>query len=584
MWEKFKNESYQLLGGINSKASPYINGPMEFRDLTNMNFFIPGALTKRQGTSLYLGATVSGRVTGGIEFERLNGASYVMVSANTNLYSVTNTWTAVRAGLLDSALFDFTPFVDRLFAANGQDFFKTDGVNSSLFSLPPGRLAGLSLIIADGGYSGVFVGAVGYLNDRGYYGPVGNGFTVVCHGVSFGRFTYHGLTTPAGYGISAIVLYLSSADGTDLFGITQIPVGYTSSFTVGLLGTSGLPFPLSTLASNDYLWFTLAPKYLEIYNNELFMAGFSGLPSSAYWSEVGEPEAVDPVYETEFRTNDGDRVTGMKAYNGSLIVTKGRSVHRISGEDPNAFLQQEITDQYGCISNRAMVVFRNKLWFLDSSGICEYDGARTEIISEKVDPIFRAMNLDAARENAVAFHFKDFSEVWFAIPINGSTVNNCIVVFDYEVNAWTKYEGLQISSLFLARGSLGLKTPFFGGYSGNLFYFGASFCGDNGSAITCMIDSYFLAAGGQTDERLYRRFYLNVNAVTGVTQPISVNFRTNYSATIGLTRTMYQNPFQSRIDFGLSARSIQASVHHVSASLPLTVFGYAFVSREQRNV
>lgn len=584
MWEKFKTESYSLIGGINSKASPYVNGPMEMRDISNLNFSIPGALNKRPGTTGYLGATVLGRITGGVEFERLNGASYLILSANTNLYSVTGSWNAIRANVLNDALFDMVPFVDRLFCANGQDFFKTDGTNSSLYSLPDGQNLGLTRIAAEGGYSGVFVAGYGYLNDRGYYGPASPGITISLHGTSFGRFTYLGLTTPAGYGISAIVLYLSSADGTDRFGITTIPAGYTHSFTVGVLGTSGLPFPLTTLAENDYIWFTLAPKYLDSYNNQLMMSGFSAAPSKLYWSDVGEPEGVEIGFAAEFRTNDGDRIRAQKPYNGSFVVAKERSFHRLSGDDPNGFLLQEISDQYGCISNRSMVVWEDKLWFLDPKGIVEYNGANVQVVSNKVEPIFKRMNLDAARENAIAFHYKDYNEVWFCIPVDGSTANNLIVVYDYQANAWTHYDGLQISTLFLARGSLGAKTPFFGGYTGTLSYFGSSFYGDSGRSITCTTDSYFLADGGQTSERLFRRYYHNVNPIVGVTQPIELSFKVNYGTTIALTRTMYQNPFQSRIDFGLPGRSIQASSVHASASLPYTIYGFAFVSRPQRDV
>lgn len=579
---KMKSEQVELIGGINSKASPYVNGPMECRDLTNLNFMVPGALTKRWGSALYLGATISGRTTGGVEFERLSGASYLLVSANTNLYSVTNTWTPIRTGLMNGALTDFAPFVDRMFVANGSEFFKTDGAaNSSFYSLPPGIVSGFGATFIGGhsapnGLSGIFLVSYGYLNDRGYLGPPAPGITVNLNGITFGSIQYQNFSVPSGFGISAIVIYRSTADGTDLFGTTFID----SSLTVfEEYGTN----PLGDLA-HEFLWFTLAPKYLEIYNNELFMGGFSGLPSTAFWSEIGEPEGVLPESNAEFRTNDGDVLTGMRSYNGSLIVTKQRSFHRVTGDDPTSFLFQEISDQYGCISNRAMVVWENTLWFLDPKGICEYDGANVSIVSNKVEPIFQSMNVQAARENAIGFHFRESNEVWFCIPINGSDHNNCIVVFDYLTKAWTKYLGIDASSLFIAKAGLNKRVPFYGGYTGTLSYFGSTIMNDGGAGITCVMDPYFLTARGKTTENMYRRYYLDVNPILGFTQSITVNFRTNYGSTVQLTRTMYQSPFQSRIDFGLSSRSIQAEVIHVSASLPLQINGFTFESRLQREV
>lgn len=581
--EKFKSESYELLGGINSKASPYVNGPMEFRDILNFNFLVPGALSKRPGSTLYLGATVTGRVTGGIEFERLSGASYLLVSANTNLYTVTNVWTPIRTGLLDNALTDFVPFVDRMFVSNGSEFFKTDGQSlASFWSLPAGLSTvgfGASRVLAPG-LSGVFQFSYGYLNDRGYAGPAAfPGFSASLNGVTFGQLTLFGLTAPDGYGISAIIMYRTLPDGSDFFAYTTIP-SFSTFFAFSLpqaFGPNSDPAP-------DFLYFTMAPKYLEIYNNQLFMAGFSSIPSTALWSEIGEPEGVLPDSSAEFRTNDGDVITGMRSYAGSLVVTKNRSFHRVTGDDSTNFALQELSDQYGCLSNRAMVVWENTLWFLDQKGICEYDGSNVMIVSNKMEPTFRAMNVQAARENAIGFHFREYNEVWFCIPTDGATFNNTIVVYDYLCKAWTRYQGLNASSLFLAKATLDRRTPFIGGYSGNLFYVGASFMGDSGAGITCMFDSYFLAARGKTTENMYRRFYLDVNPIIGSSQPIDVRFRTNYGSTIQLSRTMYQNPYQSRIDFGLSARSIQAEITHASATLPFQINGFSFESRLQRLV
>lgn len=571
-----KSESYQLLGGINNKVSKYDNDMTELRDIVNFNFLNPGALTKRPGTSLYLGATVQGRITGGFEFQKLSGASYIIATANTNAYTVTNTFTAFRTNLLDGAIFDFSTFVDRLFCANGKDFFKFDGTNASNFSLPPGLTGawGVTAVIG-GGLSGIYFAGYGYVNDRSYFGPVSNGFTLSLNGVTFGSIGYYGLTTPTGYGISSIQLYRSDPDQVDLFGTTMAVFGTTLAIDTG--------FPLTDRQSNDNLWFTMAPKYLEIFNNQMFLAGFSSMLSTVYWSNIGEPEGIPPEFFAEFRTNDGDRITGLKFYNGALVVAKQRSVLRLVGENPSNFSIQDISDQYGCISNRTMVVFEDILWFLDSKGIVQYNGANIKVISTKVEPIFHSMNIPAAIENAVGIHFKQYNEVWFGIPCNGATFNNCTVVYDYVSNAWTKYEGFSPSSLFLAQGSQPVSTVFYGGYTGNVFYFGQSLMNDNGAAITCMADTRFFAPMGQTVEQQFRRFYLNIDPVVGFTQSIAVDFRTNYSESVSLSRTMYQSPFQSRIDFGLAAKSMNARIHHVSASLSIKFNGYTIESRFQRN-
>ena len=579
------------MGGVNSKASPYVNGPMEFRDISNMNFISPGALTKRPGTTLYSGATIAGAIQSGYEFARLSGNSYIIATANTTAYTVTNTgYNAFKTGMLNNGIFSFVTFVDRLFACNGNDFFKYDGNSTENYSLPAGITGwgatgyiGASYAVTGGitynlcGLTGPYVVSWGFVNDRGFFGPVAPGVTVVLDGITATSFAYYGITSPPGYGVTAIALYNTTSGGVQLTFATFAPIVGATIINPGATLTS-------QIASFAEQFTTLVPQYLAIFNNQMFMAGFSTLPSEVIWSEIGEPEAVDPGFDVEVRTNDGDVITGLKPYNNTLIVTKRYSFHQIFGDNPADFVFQQISDQYGCLSHRAMVVYQNLIWFLDEKGIVQYDGSNFTIKSNAVEPFLKAMNIDAAVNHAVAVHAKFFNEVWFAIPINGSTVNNIILVFDYLTGAWTHYDGLQLASLWMARGSLPGKTPMFGNYTGAVFNFGSSLFGDNGNAITCMFDSYFLQAFGRTTESMYRRFYLDVNQVIGVTLPITMNFKTNFGSTIQATRTMYQNPYQSRIDFGLSARAIQAELIASSATFPLVINGFTFEGRVQREV
>jgi hypothetical protein len=577
-YPKQKSETYNASGGINVKASVYATAENEQLDILNMDFRVPGSLTKRFGSTSYIGASVAGIVGGIYEFTRLSGSSYLIVTANTNAYTInTGNFVAFRSNLLNNGIFDFVPFVDRLFMANGQNFFKTDGVNSSFYSLPPGQSTpafGVTGAVG-GGLSGIFIASYGYLNDRGYFGPVSQGITVSLNGITFGSFLYHGMTTPAGYGITALAFYRTDVGQFVQYGTTIAPISATFVDNAPLSFTRQAP---------EYLWFTMAPKYLELFNNQLFLAGFSSMPSTAYWSDIGEPEGVLPESFAEFRTNDGDRITGMKTYSNTLVVTKERSVLRLSGDDPSNFAIQEVSDQFGCISNRAMVVYNDVMEWLDTKGVVQYNGANIAFTSNRVENIFLRMNLVAARERAQAIHFRDLNEVWWAIPVDGSTQVNAVVVHDYLVDAWTVYKGFNPASLAVILGRFEKSTVLYGNYGGQVFNFGASLMGDNGAGITCSVQARYLAPMGQSMEQQFRRFYLNVDPIIGVTQAISVNLRPNYGASIAASYTMYQNPFQSRIDFGVPAVSLSPEVIQVSATLPFKVNGWTMESRFQRAV
>jgi len=579
---KQKTETYNVAGGLNLKASKYLTSENELLELKNMHFPILGALEKRPGSSFYLGATVAGQVGGIYQFEKLSGASYLIAGANTNLYSVTSSWNSVRSGLLNNGIFSFITFVDRLFAANGQDFFKFDGSATTNYSLPPGSTAAGFGITAGftssiTGLSGAFIAGYGYLNDRSYFGPSSPGVTLSLNGVSYNTIIYSGLSVPSGYGITAIAFYRTEPGGEIMFGTTLIPSSGAGATYVDVS-------PTGTRLAPSSVWFTLAPQYLEIYNNQLMMAGFSSMASTLYWSDVGEPESVQPESFAEFRTNDGDVIRGIKSYLGDHIVAKQRSVHKLSGEVPVNFSIQQITDQYGCISNNTMVVFQNYMAFLDSKGVVLYNGANIDLLSQKIEDIFLRMNVPAAINRAVGIHNRPSNELWYSFPVDGATMNNMTVVYDYVSQAWSTYEGFNPCALALAQGSLSMPTPFYGSYTGSIAYFDDDIENDLGAAITCSIKSRYVSLMGQSTEQQFRRLFLNVEPILGITQAIDIHLFRNFSDTASATYTMYQDPFQSRIDFGLPAKTMAVQFTHTSASLSLKVFGWTIESRYQRSV
>lgn len=577
-YEKQKSEDYTIDGGINTKVSKYGTGRNELLSLYNMNFVTVNSLTKRPGTTLYLGATVSGRVGGLYDFQRLSGASYIIATANTNAYTVTSTWNAFKTGLLNGGIFDFVTFVDRLFMANGQDFFKFDGANTYPFSLPEGvshaSFAITAGFFAGAGLSGVYVAGYGYLNERGYYGPASSGVTVSLNGISYNALLYVGMTVPANFGITAISLYRSEAGFNTMYGTTNIGIGTATFLNYASLTNREQP---------NYLYFTNTPKYLEIYNNQLMLAGFSNALSTLYWSDIGEPEGVLPESFAEVRTNDGDRITGLRSYLSDFIITKQRSLHTLTGSNPDNFTLQQITDQYGCLSNRTLVVFNNSLAFLDSKGIIKYNGANVDIMSSRIEDVFLRMNVPAAIENAWAIHNRLGNEIWFAIPVDGSSVNNLLIVYDYLSDAFTLYDGIVPSSGAVITGRLSQPTPSYGGYSGTVVNFDESVENDLGVGFTYLMKIRYASILGQSVEQLFRRFYLNLDPVLGVTQALSVNFYSNFGSTIQATFTIYQAPFQTRVDFGIPAKSLSAEVSHFSPSLSLKIFGYTIEARFQRN-
>lgn len=668
---------YTNLGGINTKVSPYLNNEMEFLRLENMDFQQPGSLTKRWGSTQYFGQSLTAKVQGLYEYNRVSGASYIFAAAGGTLgvctangfstvfsgstagtsYFITFGASNVDGFSLGSFNMDFDTLQDNAFIANGRSFVKaTTGHSITFFGLPRFvpmtmvQIAGATFNAGSsgvaGGLTGMFFYKMSWVNSYGMAGAASQatgqpsnimlsnlqGATANVIGVA-GVTTGYGLVPP-NFDIRAVALwrsdsqpiapgghvaaFLNEADvvgdsyGASYYlfnkiedlqysliqvlgvsagslGVTFVDTNTKGGFT--FLNTSVVPwnwYPFSItsrgLSGPVGLGVTYIPRFLETHDNFLFAAGFSTTPSLLQFSDVNEPENFQPDFNIEVRTNDGEGLSGLKSYNGNLVVFKPSSFHGLNtaAENPLDWNLAQISSEYGCLSNRAVTEYGDLLLFLDRKGIVRFNGANIEILSTKVDPIFQRMNVRSAMSEACLTYDKQRNEILCDIPVDGATMNNMTVVWDIVGNCWSTYSGYRPAVTTIATGALQQETVFYGGYSGLVSYFGASFTSDNGVGFTCVAKSGFTYDMGRAVEKLYRRVYTD-SVPQGDSSWLGVNVYQDYGASIVFGATIPQTPFQTKIEMGVPARAI--SVEYVMGStFALTLHGFTIEYRFLRDI
>lgn len=537
-------------------------------------------------------------------------------------------------------------FQDRLFMADGNKFLKFDGVTTTPVGLPAPMISfasgGATVNNAASGTT-VGIGTTGsmhygfyasYVNDRGFESQIWPiafiDATAANAGSLGGSFiqAWVDLYTPYQYGISAINVY-SYATSSTIFnsaGITywspqyaflaSYPASGTTTTRVALGTTTGnffslmnntntLPnpivnayFPLgSTLVAGSVAGrfgedsglvsesdiTSYFPRMLEIYQNKLFCAGFSLTPSTVWFSDTGEPEGFQLANNFEVRTNDADVLTAMKAYATRLYLFKRNSLHALLGDNPANFSLQEVTLNYGALNNRSALVYEDTLVFLDRKGVMIYNGAKPECLSDKVQPFFDRMNYNVALNTAVMAHDKLRNQLVVGIPIDGATLNNITIVYDYLAKAWTTHKGYSPSVFATVQGYNNTKNLFYGSYSGTINWFGPSFISDNGVGFTSYFKPRFLHDMGDSVQKQFRRLYINADT-TGATYTMPINFFQDYGTSTVLSTTMVMSSFQKRIDYGVSAKSLTFELFNLSSTSPLKIFGFTVESRLQRRV
>lgn len=351
-------------------------------------------------------------------------------------------------------------------------------------------------------------------------------------------------------------------------------------------------FPLgfsATIANNNVTnisWANYYPSIVDTYLNRLMLAGFSATPSVVWFSDAGEPEGYEPDFNFEVRTNDGDAITAMKSYQTRFLIFKLKSFHLMIGDDPSNFDVVQVSDQFGCVNKKCVVVGGENdemVFFLDPKGMVVWNGASPQMVSRKIQPTFDTMNLAAAKTQACMVHDKIRNQIICAIPVNGSSTNNLMVVYDYLANAWTKYSGVFPSVLAAAFGYNNQKYALYGDYLGRVNYFGPSFLSDNGVGFSTYIKPGFNHDMGDSIQKQFRRLYLNVD-VPSSTMVFGVNFFQDYGSSVVLGTTMILSQFQNRIDFGISAKSVTFEMSNLQTSQRLRIHGFTIESRLQRRV
>jgi hypothetical protein len=215
----------------------------------------------------------------------------------------------------------------------------------------------------------------------------------------------------------------------------------------------------------------------------------------------------------------------------------------------------------------------------------KFNGANVEVLSNRVEPIFLSMNQSAAVEQARMLHVVPRNEIWTAIPCNGATLNNCIVVYDYVSDAFTIFDGIRPTALTLAGSTLMQRQVIFGDDNGRLYNVGSTLTGDSGQGITCLIRTRNIGDLGYSTEKLWRRLFLDVDVQSGASiNPILLSFYANDGTTLAATLAMGQTMFQSRVDYGISAKNLSVEIAFTDAEAAFKLNGYTVAYRFQREV
>lgn len=232
--------------------------------------------------------------------------------------------------------------------------------------------------------------------------------------------------------------FLFKANASDITG-ARITVGKRQS--VGL-GFTHMPAPPWAIYHQRRLWMPF----------NYSMSGASGSPTIAsrevsdelIASDILDQNTYDQI-QNQFKMASGssDYIVGLQPFaEDALVVFARNSIHIIRGvgADLQNSAVQEVTREVGAVARKSIVQIGNQILFLSDNGVYSVNfedmynlrGASVPL-SEPINPIMSRINKTYAANAVGVYHDNRY---YLAVPLDSSTVNNAILVFNLLNNGW----------------------------------------------------------------------------------------------------------------------------------------------------
>lgn len=157
--------------------------------------------------------------------------------------------------------------------------------------------------------------------------------------------------------------------------------------------------------------------YCTLHRERVWVAGVAANLNYTHYSNSYDPQDWSTSGETghiEIVTHDADAIIGIANLMDDVIVFKGNTAWKISGDTPSEYSVSQIYSTRGTISDKSIVTDGLNCFFASSDGIYSYDGTSCEpILTNEIKDIFAAM------QSVKCTIYKDKLYVWDIYQTSG---------------------------------------------------------------------------------------------------------------------------------------------------------------------
>lgn len=162
------------------------------------------------------------------------------------------------------------------------------------------------------------------------------------------------------------------------------------------------------------------------------------------WSHPGDPERwrEDDWIDIDVG-KDGDQITALVPYRDHLLIFKNNSVHALYGDSPETFTVVNLSNDFGCLEQEAVVATPFGVFFFDqNSGVWQWDGARFVWRFENMNSLLREDIIPPDDRANVTLGWVN-NRLYVGVPYEGTTTERGrTLVYDPAIGqngVWCEY-------------------------------------------------------------------------------------------------------------------------------------------------
>ena len=230
---------------------------------------------------------------------------------------------------------------------------------------------------------------------------------------------------------------------------------------------------------------------------------YRGDKATLHYSKINFPEAVSATNFVEINTNDGDQITAWGTAQDYAIVFKRNSAYLLTHDKNEEPIVTPLQSTFGAITDRAVISFDNKTYFLSDVGFHMFDGSSFKRISSVLDQKVRQLPMHT-REAATVFYDKNDSRIYIAVNGNPGAENNQVWAVHTETGSFSVIKNRKIQAATVLKNEVIVGMPQDSDGECNLFMWGVGYDIDGTSYDGSFSTEWIELKVPHSDKRFYK--------------------------------------------------------------------------------